>query len=91
MGALVGRDELIGFDLGIAVCGRERGVALRLWILKSREVERARWCEIDLHITGFNDEFATLARSDETNQRRGAILGCGMLHTTTLVAAIDEG
>jgi transposase len=52
---------------------------------------RAEWAEFDRRIGAFDDEFATVARSDEATRRVATIPGIGPVNATALVAAVGDG
>jgi transposase len=52
---------------------------------------RAEWRELDRRIAAFDDEFAALAKTDDTARRLVSIPGIGVLNATALVAAIGNG
>jgi transposase len=51
---------------------------------------RAEWRELDRRIEAYDDEFAALARADETARRLTSIPGIGVLNATALMAAIGD-
>lgn len=51
---------------------------------------RAEWSALDLRIDAFDQEFATLARSDDAARRLTTIPGIGPLNATALVAAVGR-
>ena len=52
---------------------------------------RAEWRELDRRIEAFDNEFASLAKTDEVARRLVSIPGIGVLNATALVAAIGNG
>lgn len=52
---------------------------------------RAEWRELDRRIAAFDEEFAALAKTDDTARRLVSIPGIGVLNATALVAAIGNG
>jgi transposase len=52
---------------------------------------RAEWAELDERIKAYDDEFAALAKTDETIRRLATIPGIGVLNATALAAAIGNG
>jgi transposase len=67
------------------------GVTLSLRTRALVQDMRAEWAELDERIKAYNDEFAALAKKDETTRRLATIPGIGVLNATALAAAIGSG
>jgi len=52
---------------------------------------RAEWSAVDGRIDAFEQEFASLARTDDVARRLTTIPGIGALNVTALVAAVGKG
>jgi transposase len=91
------------FERGIIMPKRGAALRLRLEALASdglplgdrsrRLLEdlRDEWAELDRRITAYDEELASLARTDEAARRLTAIPGIGVVIATALVAAVGDG
>jgi transposase len=91
------------FERGIIMPKRRAALRLRLEALASdglplgdrsrRLLEdlRDEWAELDRRITAYDEELASLARTDEAARRLTAIPGIGVVNATALVAAVGDG
>jgi transposase len=68
----------------------ERPVALTVRICLLMVDLCAEWRDIDRRIAAFDDEFALLARTDESARRLTTIPGIGVLNATALTAAVGN-
>jgi transposase len=51
---------------------------------------RAEWRQLDERIAAFDDEFARMAKDDDTARRLATIPGIGVINATALVAAVGD-
>ncbi len=91
------------FERGIIMPKRRAALRFRLEALASdglplgdrsrRLLEdlRDEWAELDRRIRAYDEELASLARTDEAARRLTAIPGIGVVNATALVAAVGDG
>ncbi len=91
------------FERGVIMPKRRAALRLRLDALASdglplgdrsmRLLEdlRDEWAELDRRIAAYDEELASLARTDEAARRLTAIPGIGVINATALVAAVGDG